>query len=426
MFYINEGDSNDMEELAQPDYYPMMRDGKTPNIKGIKNRDEEEGTRLAGVTIFYDTKIRNFLKSLRKGNLEESIDGDFYYWTTQVTEEDKQKFYAYRLRDDMEKLGYSITPQQEKEIIKLSKMIFGDANVQFVQQIIANNKALGFHYKDMITILSGQASPTDTFLHEAVHRYIDVFMTTNEKIDLFMEASERYKSTDFAYIEEMVAEDFIRYANARIAKRRSFVGRLKEFFEKLFNRTQSYIDNKDAVDKLFNDIISGKAKKIKAEREQAKKKTTKLGQKKAAQAPPEKKKLGAKKMPKVEAPAETVGGGRVKKSRFMERLNEQLLGTNPEAFGFNEADGTYNQANLDRESEKAINFIEADPMRALNIALGNESAPAGYLENTIEVAVALRLKQLGNLDLYKQVLVRNSLKNTRRGQEIASLRGQFN
>jgi hypothetical protein len=131
-------------------------------------------------------------------------------------------------------------------------------------------------------------------------------------------------------------------------------------------------------------------------------------------------------MPKVEAPSETVGGGKVKKSRFMERLNEQLLGTNPEAFGFNDVDGTYNVANLERESERAINFIEADPIRALNIALGNESTPAGYLENTIEVAVALRLKQLGNLDLYKQVLVRNSLKNTRRGQEIASLRGQFN
>ena len=131
-------------------------------------------------------------------------------------------------------------------------------------------------------------------------------------------------------------------------------------------------------------------------------------------------------MPKVEAPAETIGGGRVKKSRFMERLNEQLLETSTQNFGFDENDGTYNVANLEKESEKAINFIEADPMRALNVALGQEKAPAGYLENTIEVAVALRLKQLGNIDLYKQVLIRNTLKNTRRGQEIASLRGQFN
>jgi len=375
---------------------------------------------------FYDTKVRSFLNSFKKDKVKEVEINGYKYWQIKITEEDKNKFLAYRLQEDMEALGMSITKEQEKQIIKLSKEIFGDANVKFVQQIFANRKALGFHYNDMITILSGQANPTDTFLHEAVHRYIDTFMTQTEQVNLLMEASRKYKTSDFALLEELIAEDFIKFANARIQKKKTFFGRLQDYLEKLFVRTKKYMDNLPAIDKLYEEIISGNAKKIKKVAEKSKKKTTKLGEKKAAQAPPEKKKLGAKKMPKVEAPAETVGGGKVKKSRFMERLNEQLLGTNPEAFGFNEADGSYNVANLERESEKAINFIEADPTRALNIALGNESAPAGYLENTIEVAVALRLKQLGNLDLYKQVLIRNSLKNTRRGQEIASLRGQFN
>jgi len=380
----------------------------------------------APIGINYKNKYMPFFAKYGKNTTLTLSPSDFPFIRKVIDGETIGKIKAYRKSQDAQITRQDVTDEQVKTIKKLNKKIFGDENVKFVQNILASMDALGAYGEDFVYILSGQAQPTDTWLHEAVHKYIDIFMTPAEQKALLKEAIIKYKTTDMAVLEEHIAEDFIAFANARIQKTSTLLGKIQDFFEKLFVRTNSYFENLDAINKLYEEILSGKAAKIKAEREKAKKKTAKLGEKKAAQAPPEKKKLGAKKMPKVEAPSETVGGGKVKKSRFMERLNEQLLGTNPEAFGFNDVDGTYNVANLERESERAINFIEADPMRALNIALGNESAPAGYLENTIEVAVALRLKQLGNLDLYKQVLVRNSLKNTRRGQEIASLRGQFN
>lgn len=402
------------------------------NLESFLNLDEtrlpiNRGTRdRFPIHVNYLNKFNDFFKNYRKDAKLGYSPSKYPFLRSEMTAEDLGKIKAYRKSQDAQITRKDVTDEQVKTIKKLNKKIFGDENVKFVQNILASMDALGAYGENFVYILSGQAQPTDTWLHEAVHKYIDIFMTPLEQKTLLTEAINKYKTTDMRVLEEKIAEDFIAFANARIQKTSTLLGKIQDFFEKLFVRTNSYFENLDAINKLYEEILSGKAAKIKAEREKAKKKTTKLGEKKAAQAPPEKKKLGAKKMPKVEAPAETVGQGKVKKSRFMERLNEQLLGTNPEAFGFNEIDGTYNVANLERESERAINFIEADPMRALNIALGNESAPAGYLENTIEVAVALRLKQLGNLDLYKQVLVRNSLKNTRRGQEIASLRGQFN
>jgi hypothetical protein len=341
--------------------------------------------------------------------------------------------YYFRLADKLEPIvGYKISDKQEKELKAWVEKHFGKrVSVELVAKIMANRKALAAYRKTLIQISEEKATtPKEVWkslYHEAFHAYLDIFLTKEEKINLFTDVAMHTGLREIYAIEEYLAENtdykngkfgykggFVKYAESR----QGLIGKIRLMLDKFFVRVADFFKLDTGAIKVYSEILTPAEVK--------EKKISKLGQKKAAQAPPEKKKLGAKKMPKVEAPSETVGGGKVKKSRFMERLNEQLLGTNPEAFGFNDVDGTYNVANLERESERAINFIEADPIRALNIALGNESTPAGYLENTIEVAVALRLKQLGNLDLYKQVLVRNSLKNTRRGQEIASLRGQFN
>lgn len=152
----------------------------------------------------------------------------------------------------------TLTDNQYKEIQKLNQKIFGDDDVRIVGQIGSNRRALGKYENNVIEILDGKADAKDTFIHEAVHKYLDAFSTKEEYIAVLEKAREIYGvKGSWSEVEEELAESFIKYFKDKTKTPKS----VAEFFEMMAERIKSYLKNKDEVQKLYDDILGGKAKK---------------------------------------------------------------------------------------------------------------------------------------------------------------------
>lgn len=166
----------------------------------------------------------------------------------------------FRLGDDYKNAtGKTLTDTQEQEIIELNKQIFGDENLKITAQILTpeGQKALGAYRDGIIKILGGQADATDTYLHEAVHKYFDIFLTEQEQVDLLLEAKKEFGGKDFAEVEENLAENLINYVNNKKIEN----SKINNIFEKFINRVKKYFKNETKINKFYEDILSGKAKK---------------------------------------------------------------------------------------------------------------------------------------------------------------------
>jgi len=167
----------------------------------------------------------------------------------------------FRLKDDFQKAtGVAITDQQEQQIIALNKKMFGDENIKITGQILTpqGQEALGSYRDGMIKVLGGQAKATDTFYHEAVHKYLDVFTSASEQADILLQAQKRFGTANFAATEEKLAESFITYASGQ-EKASPF----KAIFDKVITRIKSYFGNEDTVKMFYNDVLGGKVAKPK-------------------------------------------------------------------------------------------------------------------------------------------------------------------
>lgn len=195
----------------------------------------------------------------------------------------------FRLKDDFKALtGVEMTNAQEAELIKLNKRIFGDTDIKIVGQILANRDALGSYREGIIKVVAGQTDPKATLYHEAVHKYLDVFTTREEHVDLLMEAQSRYGIEDFAQVEEKVAEDFINYAKSR----EGFTGKLKLIFDQIIARIKAYFKSVDKIDQLYQDILVNKKKPIDIEAD-ASLLTSEMAKQEAMKATPQSEKATA-------------------------------------------------------------------------------------------------------------------------------------
>lgn len=204
---------------------------------------------------FYEKEVGRYLKNKYDAKLITDKQG-VTWWEADIKPEHKGAVEAFRLKDDLAAKGIEITDAQEKEIIDLNKKMFGDADVKITGQILANKDALGKYQEGIIEILKGQSNPNATFYHEAVHKYLDVFTDKAEHAEILKEGAKKYGIDDFAQVEEKIAEDFIKYAETRTG----VTGKLKTYFDTIINRIQSYLGNESKIDKLYTDIVSGKAR----------------------------------------------------------------------------------------------------------------------------------------------------------------------
>lgn len=153
--------------------------------------------------------------------------------------------------------GPKFTQEQMSKIKDLNKKIFGDESVEVTAQILTPEgmKALGSYRDGIIKVVDGQADATDTYYHEAVHKYMDVFLPLKDHVDLLAAGREKYKTKDLATVEEKIAEDFINYAKSRTG----VVGTIKTIFDKLIVKVQKFLNNEDTIQAFYNNIITGQA-----------------------------------------------------------------------------------------------------------------------------------------------------------------------
>lgn len=152
-------------------------------------------------------------------------------------------------------IGKTLSDDQYKEIKTLNQKFFGDDDVRFVGQIIANKNALGKYEQGIIDIVAGKGDIKDTFLHEAVHKYLEVFSSAEQFAKALEETKRIYKvEGSWAEVEEVLAENFIQYFKDKTKTPET----LREFFELFATKIKSYLKNKSEFEKVYDNIMAGK------------------------------------------------------------------------------------------------------------------------------------------------------------------------
>jgi len=209
---------------------------------------------------FYEKTMGRY--AVKKYGAKRVTDNKGVEWyEIDIKPEHRQPVEAFRIKTDLAKKGIEITDAQEIEIKALNKKIFGDDNLKIISQILANKDALGYYEKGIIKILKGQVDPKDTFYHEAVHKYLDVFTDRAEHIAILKEGQKVYGIQDLVQVEERIAEDFIKFAkNGEAAS-----SKLKTYFTRILSRVRKYFGNKSKIDSLYEKIIAGQEQVTKEE-----------------------------------------------------------------------------------------------------------------------------------------------------------------
>ena len=120
---------------------------------------------------------------------------------------------------------------------------------------------------------------------------------------------------------------------------------------------------------------------------------------------------------------EPVGTGRIKNSRLYERIVETAEAELKAELEKNKV--TYNVLDLKKQAEAVPDIIENDPERAVRIARGLEEPPRGITQNAMALGLAELARSEGDYATAGSLWTATSLRSTRAGQEIVSLRGQM-
>lgn len=407
---------------------------------------------------FYEKEVSKYLRN--KYNAQTITDDNGVTWyKVDIKPEYKGPVEAFRIKDDLAKAGFNITDAQEKQIMDFNKRVFGDEDVKITTQILANKNALGKYEKGMIEIVDGKADPKDTYYHEVVHKYLDVMTTQQEQVNILLEASKLYNTEDFVKVEEQLAEDFIKYAKSR----EGFTGRLKTFIDKVLLKIKSFLKFSNEVDKLYNDIVSGKKglketketqlkKQIELERnihenlvkiekdfldgkitiEQRKNLADKEFARSNAYNQATEKTVPSNKPTttsitentlkpgtELKASNKPIGTGKKKVSKAYSRIVDRLTEET-------KMDVSYNVMNIKDTVRKSMEFVAENPGKAASIAFGLEDAPEGLSTTSINIALADKALRTGQYVLASQLEASRSLSQTRKGQDIVLERGRFN
>jgi hypothetical protein len=395
VYVVTKGNS---ESFNQPDQYQKSSSVEDFNIEDFEGEQQT-------VLSFYDKQVIPYIKKTRSDLVLVDDEQGYQWWESELTEKDKEPPTAYRVKDDLQQIGYEITDEQEQQIIDLNKEFFPDGtSIKIVEQVLGNAKALGAYRDRMIYILSGQANPKDTFYHEAGHKYLDVFTTREEQRELFLYSIRKYKSEDLAQVEENIMEDFIGYAK----NRQGVTGKIKVIFDKVLLRIQSFLKNENKILKFYTEVLAP------VEVKEAKlKKITKTAQKKAT----------AQKTVAPPVLMKPIGRGDTKISTLGSKVEARAIEA---GLARQFADlPEYKEVHVDNQANRAEKMITEDYERAKRIALGQENPPYGLLPESVYKAVELQAEADGSVDLLRQLATSPRVSEaTAMGQRIRMLAGR--
>jgi hypothetical protein len=144
------------------------------------------------------------------------------------------------------------------------KETFGE-NVPLDMNIVGiirkGGKKLWGYFEDGMVALS-QSAPAGTQYHEAFHVVFWLYLTDQERLDIYNEAKEKHGNLDLVSLEENIADDFMGFmlngGKLETVKPKSKIGKffakLRELILKLFGR---YTSKETRTDQVFNRIADG-------------------------------------------------------------------------------------------------------------------------------------------------------------------------
>lgn len=121
----------------------------------------------------------------------------------------------------------------------------------------------------------------------------------------------------------------------------------------------------------------------------------------------------------IEVPKEIVAEPTLGTSKVFERVKNKL------GEEFKDDAVTYQKISLEDDAKKAVDLMNTDRQRALQIAKGTRKVPEGQTETAISIALAEDAAEKGDWGLYRELVEKRSLRQTRRGQEIVSEKGSI-
>jgi hypothetical protein len=113
------------------------------------------------------------------------------------------------------------------------------------------------------------------------------------------------------------------------------------------------------------------------------------------------------------------GTAKKKPSRLYQRVKDSLTEE------YAAKDVSYNTLNLEEQAQKVADLIESDPKKAARIAYGLEETPPGMTRNALAVGLAELARTQNDMGKAATLWTKLSLRATRLGQEIVSLRGNL-
>ena len=138
-----------------------------------------------------------------------------------------------------------------------------------------------------------------------------------------------------------------------------------------------------------------------------------------AESIPGTKQKKSEKVPARPSKEEPVGTGKQKNSRLFERVKDTL----GEEYTTKEI--KYNELSLEKQAQSVVDLISEDPKKAVRVARGYEEPSPGMTQNAVAVALAETARAKGDWITAADLWIKTSLRSTRLGQEIVSLRGDF-
>lgn len=311
----------------------------------------------------YVAFIEKYFKSrLRKGKSEL---GEFGVYSADVTTEKDNPLIMWRIEEDISNAGGVATPENANLIYKLNKAVFKDDKVKITQQVLGNYKALGAYYDNFIYVLDNAPDKLDTFYHEAIHKYIDIFLTIDEQVALYETAAEKYGTDDINILEEKIAEEFIIYVNSKNSYVQQTIGqRLANFFELIIKRFRQAENNIDAIEELYQKVYQPM-------------------------------------QPVLQETITPIGTGEIRTSTLGVKVEARAI----EAGIVTEVEKLpeYQRMNLKDQGALALNFLQQNPEEAVAVALGQAQPPAGIIPESVFIAVENKAIQEGDAELIRQL-----------------------
>ncbi len=138
-----------------------------------------------------------------------------------------------------------------------------EVSVQFVKSLTTPEwqEARGSYHNKIIKFVDNPDKNTPT--HEVLHAYFDMFTDPSRKVDI-LETVKRQAQVDNpgskmtnVDAEEWLADNFVQYVRGA----ETFTGKIKKYFENMWNTMKNIFGQGDKIRNLYNDIIDKKRSK---------------------------------------------------------------------------------------------------------------------------------------------------------------------